>query len=116
MKPTFVKLAFVLIGLAIFGYTEACNAGDAWILWKQRTEVQPNGEIETRWFVQTALTEHSACYAMALRLAEADRKILNAGGELTAVRIGDKEGGRVIIFYRCFPDTFEPKKSSEVTK
>jgi len=53
---------------------------------------------------------------MALRLAEADRKILNAGGELTAVRIGDKEGERVIIFYRCFPDTFEPKKSSEVTK
>lgn len=58
MKPIFVKLAFVLIGLAIFGYTEACNAGDAWILWKQRTEVQPNGEIETRWFVQAALTEH----------------------------------------------------------
>jgi len=47
---------------------------------------------------------------MALRLAEADRKILNAGGEFTVVRIDDKEGERVIICYRCFPDTFEPRK------
>jgi drug/metabolite transporter superfamily protein YnfA len=86
------------------------NAADAWILWKQRTEVQPNGEIETHWFVQTALTEYSMCYAMALRLAEADRKILNAGGKLTVVRIGDKEGEGVTIFYRCFPDTFDPRK------
>ena len=110
MKSLLVKLAFVLVGLTIFGYTEACNAADAWILWKQRTEVQPNGEIETRWSIQTALTEHSVCYAMALRLAKADREILNGVGELTAVRIGEKEGGTVIIFYRCFPDTFDPRK------
>jgi hypothetical protein len=109
MKSLFVKFGVILIGLAIFGYTEACDAADAWVLWKQETEAQPNGGIETRWFIQTALTEHSACYAMALRLAEADRKILNAGGKLTVVRVRDKEGTVFTIFYRCFPDTFDPR-------
>jgi len=47
---------------------------------------------------------------MALRLAEEDRKTLKAGGRLTVVRIGDKEGEGTIIFYRCFPDTFDPRK------
>ena len=86
------------------------NAADAWVLWKQRTEVQSDGEIKTRWFVQTSLTEYTVCYDMALRLAEQDRKTLNAGGKLTVVRVGDKEGEGVIIYYRCFPDTFDPGK------
>ncbi len=86
------------------------NANEAWALWKEWTEVQPNGEIEIHWFFQTALPEYSLCYDMALRLAEEDRKAFNAEGKLTVVRIGDKEGEGTIIFYRCFPDTFDPKK------
>jgi hypothetical protein len=89
---------------------ERVNAADAWVLWKEWTEFQPNGGMKIRWFVQTALTEYSKCYDMALRLAEAERKALNAGGKSTIVRIGDKEGEGIIIFYRCFPDTFDPRK------
>jgi drug/metabolite transporter superfamily protein YnfA len=86
------------------------NAADAWVLWKEWTEFQPNGGLEIRWFVQTALPEYTMCYDMALRLAEQDRKTLNATGKLTRVRIGNKEGEGTIIFYRCFPDTFDPRK------
>lgn len=86
------------------------NAADAWILWKEWTEFQPNGGLEIRWFVQTALPEYTMCYDMALRLAEQDRKTLNATGKLTMVRIGNKKGEGTIIFYRCFPDTFDPRK------
>jgi hypothetical protein len=86
------------------------NAADAWVLWKESTEFMPNGEMEIRWLVQTALTEYAKCYEMALRLAEADRKALNAGGKSTMVRIGDKEGEGIIVFYRCFPDSFDPRK------
>ena len=86
------------------------NAGDAWVLWKELTEVQPNGEIEIRWFVQTALPEYSMCCDMALRLAEEYRKTFNGTGKLTVVRIGDKEGEGTIIFYRCFSDTVDLRK------
>jgi hypothetical protein len=89
---------------------ERVNAADAWVLWKESTEFLPNGEMEIRWSVQTALTEYTKCYEMALRLAEADRKSLNAGGKSTMVRIGDKDGEGIIIFYRCFPDSFDPRK------
>ena len=108
-KITSIGLA-VMVTLLMGVMAEKANASESWILWKQRTEVQPNGEIGTQWFVQTALPEYSQCYEMALRLAEADRKALNAGGKLTVVRIGDKEGEEVVIFYRCFPDTFDPRK------
>jgi len=104
-----ILLPFMLT-LLVFVAAGRVNASESWILWKQLTETQPDGEIESRWFVQTALTEYSKCYEMALRLAEADRKALNAGGKLTMVRMSDKEGEGIIIFYRCFPDTFDPRK------
>jgi len=110
MKKIMLVLLTLMLTLLMLVMAEKVNASESWILWKQRTEVQPNGEIETRWSVQTALTEHSMCYAMALRLAEADRKIFNGGGKLTVVRIGDKEGEGVTIFYRCFPYTLDPRK------
>ncbi len=107
-----IKLILLVLMVAALMLVMAgtVNASEAWVLWKEWTEVQPNGEIEARWFFQTALPEYSVCYEMALRLAEEDRKTLNAGGKLTVVRIGDKEGEGTIIFYRCFPDTFNPKK------
>ena len=110
MKKMMLVLLILMLTLLMPIMVGRVNAADAWVLWKEWTEFQPNGEMEIRWFVQAALTEYSKCYEMALRLAEADRKILNAGGELTAVRIGEKEGERVIIFYRCLPDTFDPRK------
>jgi len=108
------KIKSILLGLIvtlpIFIMAGEGSADGAWTLWKEWTEVQPNGEIETRWFFQTALPEYSMCYNMALRLAEEDRKRLNARGTLTVVRVGDKEGEGSIIFYRCFADTFDPRK------
>jgi drug/metabolite transporter superfamily protein YnfA len=110
MKKIMLVLLALMLTVFMLVMGGRVNAGDTWVLWKERTEVQPNGKIETRWFVQTALPEYSMCYEMALRLAEADRRILNAGGKLTMVRIGNKEGEGVIIFYRCFPDTHDPRK------
>jgi len=110
MRKIISILLALMLTLLMPIMVERVSAADAWVLWKEWTEFQPNGEIEIRWFVQTALTDHSKCYDMALRLAEADRKAFNAGGKSTMVRIGDKEGEGVIIFYRCFPDAFDPRK------
>ncbi len=108
------KIGLILLALTLTLLTPIragrVHATDAWVLWKEWTEFLPNGEMEIRWLVQTALTEYTQCYDMALRLAEADRKALNAGGKSTMVRIGNREGEGTIIFYRCFPDTFDPRK------
>jgi len=103
-------LLVLMVTVPILVMAGKVSAGEAWVLWKEWTEVQPNGEIETRWFFQTAVPDYPMCYNMALRLAEEDRKALNAGGTLTVVRVGDKEGEGTIIFYRCFADTFDPRK------
>jgi drug/metabolite transporter superfamily protein YnfA len=110
MKKIMLVLLILMLTLLMPVRVGRVIAADAWVLWKEHTEFLPNGEMEIRWFVQTALTEYTQCYAMALRLAEADRKALNAGGKSTMVRIGSKEGEGSIIFYRCFPDTFDPRK------
>jgi len=110
MRKIILILLALMLTLLMLVMAGRVNAGDAWVLWKEWTEVQPNGEIQIRWFLQTALPEYSMCYDMALRLAEQDRKTFNATGKLTVVRIGDKEGEGDIIFYRCFPDTFDPRK------
>jgi len=110
MRKIKLILLVLMVTLPILVMTGKVRADEAWALWKEWTEVQPNGEIETRWFFQTALPEHAMCHHMALRLAEEDRKSLNAGGALTVVRIGDKEGEGAIIFYRCFAATFDPRK------
>jgi hypothetical protein len=110
MKKIRLILVVLMSTLVMLVMVGKVNAGEAWVLWKEWSEVQPNGEIEIRWFFQKALPEYSMCYQMALRLAEEDRKTFNAGGKLTVVRIGDKEGEGTIIFYRCFPDTFDPRK------
>jgi hypothetical protein len=100
----------LMLSLVMLVMVVKVNADETWALWKQWTEVQVNGEIETRWLFQTVVPEYSMCYDMALRLAEQDRKTFNAGGKLTVVRIGDKEGEGAIIFYRCFPVTIDPRK------
>ena len=110
MRKIILILLALLLTLLMLVMAERVNAGDAWVLWKEWTEVQPNGEIEIRWFLQTVLPEYSMCNDMALRLAEEDRKTLKGTDKLTVVRIGDKEGEGTIIFYRCFPDTFDPRK------
>ncbi len=110
MKNIKLIILVLIVTMPVFMTAGKGSADEAWALWKELTEVQPNGEIETRWFFQTAVPEYSMCYNMALRLADEDRKNLNAGGTLTVVRIGDKEGEGTIIFYRCFPDTFDPEK------
>lgn len=110
MKKSILVLFVLMLTLLMPLMARNVSAADAWVLWKEWTEFLPNGEMEIRWLVQTALTEYTQCYDMALRLAEADRKSLNAGGKSTMVRIGDKEGEGIIIFYRCFPDTFDPRK------
>ncbi len=110
MKKIRLILLVLIVLMLILTIAGKGSADEAWALWKELTEVQPNGAIETRWYFQTAVPEYSECYKMALRLAEEDRKNLNAGGTLTVVRVGDKEGEGTIIFYRCFPDTFDPKK------
>jgi hypothetical protein len=108
-KIMWVLLALVLT-LLMPVRVERVNAADAWVLWKEWTEFLPNGDMEIRWFVQTALTDYTKCYEMALRLAEADRKAMNAGGKSTMVRIGNQQGEGGIVFYRCFPDSFDPRK------
>ncbi len=110
MRKIKFMLWVLMVALPILIMAGKGSAGEAWALWKEWTEVQPNGEIETHWFFQTALPEYALCHNMALRLAEEDRKRLNAGGTLTVVRVGDKEGEGTIIFYRCFADTFDPRK------
>jgi len=110
MRKIISILLTLMLALLMPIIVERVNAADAWVLWKEWTEFQPNDEMEIRWFVQTALTDYTQCYEMALRLAETDRKALNAGGKSTMVRIGNKEGEGVIIFYRCFPDSFDPRK------
>jgi len=110
MKKIILVLLAMMLTLVMLLMVAKVNASEVWVLWKEWTEVQPNDEIMTRWFFQTVVPEYSMCYEMALRLAEEDRKTFNAGGKLTVVRIGHKEGEGVIIFYRCFPDTFDPRK------
>jgi hypothetical protein len=44
---------------------ERAKATDAWALWKEWTEYQPNGERERDWFVQTAFRDHATCSDMA---------------------------------------------------
>jgi len=73
-----IMILLAFMSALLIGVTaERVNASESWILWKQVTEVQPDREIVSRWFVQTALTEYAICYDMALRLADADRKTLN---------------------------------------
>jgi len=110
MKKIMLVLVAMVLSLLMPLMVGRVNAADAWVLWKELTEFRPNGEMEIRWFVQTALPEYSKCYDMALRLAEQDRKTFDAKGKSTMVRIGDKEGEGTIIFYRCFPDTIDPRK------
>jgi hypothetical protein len=110
MKKIMLVLLGLMLTLQMHVMVGKVNAGATWVLRKERTVVQPNGKIETRCFVQTPLPEYSMCYELALRLAQADRKTLSARGKSSMVRVGNKEGEGVIIFYRCFPDTGDPRK------
>ena len=61
MKSLLVKLGVILIGLAIFGYTEACNAECAWVLWKQLGLRVEGRWQEPRWQIDSAFPTYDLC-------------------------------------------------------
>jgi hypothetical protein len=117
---------------SLLALAASASAETAWVLWSQEVATEPElvTEDKTAWRRIAAFESKSACFADASTKAEElagmlrasdrtvkERKIevqrLGLGGDHLAVKstfnAGLYDGARMWTFYRCLPDTVEPR-------
>jgi hypothetical protein len=112
--------------LCLLTAATSASAESVWILWSQEVATEPGLVTEDKkaWRRLAAFDSKSACFSDASGKAEElaystnkDRKIevqrLGLGGDHLAVKStfsgGLFDGARMWTFYRCLPDTVEPR-------
>ena len=116
----------------LLAITTSASAESAWVLWSQEVATEPElvTKDKTAWHRIAAFESKSACFADASTRAEElagmlrasdrtvkERKIevqrLGLGGDHLAVKstfnAGLYDGARMWTFYRCLPDTVDPR-------
>jgi hypothetical protein len=125
MKSLSVKLGVILIGLAIFGYSEVCKAQCAWVLW-EKWEVASIKDrkftTDLLWTLIVATPQYEQCMENQRRLFEKIKKGANEDKEkydtiskievvpFRLVLTDYKSGGFNSKTLYCLPDTIDPRK------
>lgn len=112
MKSLLVKLGIVLIGLAIFGYSEMCRADGAWVLWEKNYRYAP-----LEWRIEGAYPSYDACVKKEMEACkekeEAYQPKLNPNSKCITTLGGHYHtvvGTQLTTEWKCLPDTVDPRK------
>ena len=122
MTPRILFLAL----LCLIALATSASAENVWVLWTQEVATEPGLVTADKkaWRRIAAFDSKSACFADASGRAEElaystnkDRKIevlrLGLGGDHLAVKStfsgGLFDGARMWTYYRCLPDTVDPR-------
>ena len=119
MKSLSVRLGVILIGLAIFGYAEVCNAQCAWVLWIKMGNRVEGIWYPPQWQIHSAFPTYDLCVQSRIKDFNYYKEIyiynkmnvsLYADGSGFAVY--DAERSRIDVSYesKCLPDTLDLRK------
>jgi hypothetical protein len=120
-------LGVILVGVAIFGYAEVCNAQCAWVLWGRTTIINltPQGQkIEKPiWELLSAFPNHEQCTEYKIkkiaetkefmgRTSNVQKMIDIDNGIMVRIEVNESLTSGVIksLEAQCLPDTIDPRK------
>jgi len=122
MKSLFVNLGVVLIGLAVFTYTEVWVA-EAWVLWESGYS-STDQSSSVQWHIIGAYPSHDACVKQESAICTRRQQLATEdkywehikcypswGGHTLSLSRGEKDSYKDVLHeWKCLPNTIDPRK------
>lgn len=111
---------FVLIGLAIFGNGEACNAECGWVLWTKIGSIDKGRWDPGQWQIYLAFPAYDLCIQSHIKNFNRSKDTFSKSN--TPISTFDDDSGfwvfdsteprKTVFSYesKCLPDTVDPRK------